>query len=103
MEETMRALNDVVENGKVRYIGASSVSGCEAQTDMMHNTFQAYIRGLTNHSEVDGGMGSRCCRISRRSVIGISSSACKTTISEQNRLPNLRMVDFQGRKLTSKP
>jgi aryl-alcohol dehydrogenase-like predicted oxidoreductase len=26
MEETMRALNDVVESGKVRYIGASSVS-----------------------------------------------------------------------------
>lgn len=26
-EEIMRALNDVVESGKVRYIGASSVSG----------------------------------------------------------------------------
>lgn len=26
MEEIMRALNDVVESGKVRYIGASSVS-----------------------------------------------------------------------------
>lgn len=26
MEETMKALNDVIESGKVRYIGASSVS-----------------------------------------------------------------------------
>jgi len=30
VEETMKALNDVVESGKVRYIGVSSVSGCEA-------------------------------------------------------------------------
>jgi hypothetical protein len=71
----MKALNDVVESGKVRCIGVSSVSGREAQSNTMNNTFQAYIRGLTNHGEVDGGMGSRCCRISRRSMIGISSSA----------------------------
>ena len=54
----MMALDDVVESGKVRYIGVSSVSGCEAQSNTMNNTFQAYIRGLTNHGEVDGGMGS---------------------------------------------
>jgi hypothetical protein len=94
----MKAPNDVVESGKVRYIGASSVSGYEAQSNTMKNTFQASIRGLTNHGEVDGNMGSRCCRISRKSMISISSSACKTTISEQNRPSNLWMMDFQGRK-----
>lgn len=94
----MKTLNDVVE-----YIGVSSVSGCEAQSNTMNNTFQAYIRGLTNHDEVDGGMGPRCCRISRRSMIGTSSSAFKATISEQSGPSNLWMVDFQGRKLTSKP
>ena len=52
----MKALN-VVESGKVRYIGASSVSGCEAQTNTMNNTFKAYIRGFTNHGEVNGCMG----------------------------------------------
>ena len=52
----MKALNGVVESGKARYIGASSISGCEAQTNTMNNTFQVYIR-LTNHGEVDGGMG----------------------------------------------
>lgn len=76
----MKALNDV-ESGKVRYIGVISVSGYKAQSNTMNNTFQAYIRGLTNHGEVDGGMGSRCCRISQRSMIGISSSACKLEAS----------------------
>lgn len=57
IEETMRALNDIVKSGKVRHTAANSVSGCEAQTSTMHNTFQAYIRGLTNHGETDGGMG----------------------------------------------
>ena len=52
IEETMKALNDFVENGKVRYIGASSVSGREARGNTMNNAFQAYIRGLTNHGEV---------------------------------------------------
>ena len=31
-EEIMRALNDVVESGKVRYIGASSMAAWEFQT-----------------------------------------------------------------------
>ena len=53
----MKALNDVVENGKVRYIGASSVSGREARSNTMNNAFQEYIRGLANHGEVYGGMG----------------------------------------------
>ncbi|KAH8621924.1 hypothetical protein J4E82_011375 [Alternaria postmessia] len=33
-EEVMRALNDVVESGKVRYIGASSVSGLLGNVDL---------------------------------------------------------------------
>lgn len=60
VEETLKALNDVVESGKVRYT-------------------------VYNHSEVDGGMGSRCCRISRRIMIGISSSACKTRSLNERR------------------
>ena len=40
IEETMRALNDVVESWKVRHTAASSVSGCEAQTSTMHNILQ---------------------------------------------------------------
>lgn len=36
MEEIMRALNDVVESGKVRYIGASSVSCLEATFSLLH-------------------------------------------------------------------
>jgi hypothetical protein len=53
----MKALNGVVENGGVGYIGASSVSSREARSNTMNNAFQAYIRGLTNHGEVYGGMG----------------------------------------------
>lgn len=45
-EEIMRALNDVVESGKVRYIGASSVSL------MMHRKIKSGDLHL-----VDGGMG----------------------------------------------
>lgn len=35
-EEIMRALNDVVESGKVRYIGASSVSICPCSSERLH-------------------------------------------------------------------
>lgn len=39
MEEIMKALNDVVESGKVRYIGASSVRPCLFVV-LVHTTFQ---------------------------------------------------------------
>lgn len=46
MEEIMRALNDVVQSGKVRYIGASSVSGL---CDTLENDF--------SHLDIDGCVG----------------------------------------------
>lgn len=51
-EEIMRALNDVVESGKVRYIGASSVS-------LSGFSFRHPIKGSTNSAEhrIDGGVG----------------------------------------------
>jgi hypothetical protein len=72
-EEIMRALNDVVESGKVRYIGASSVS-------FSYFSFQIGIRGFTNaanHHRWRPG-NSKLSKTSPTSTAGINSSACKT-------------------------
>jgi aryl-alcohol dehydrogenase-like predicted oxidoreductase len=67
-EEIMRALNDVVESGKVRYIGASSVSRFdECQTG----------RKLTRHRWPLGN--SKLCRTSPKSMAGTNSSPCRIT------------------------
>ena len=68
-EEIMKALNDVVESGKVRYIGASSVSHpylSEARPDPL--TPSRWRHG-----------SSRLCRTSPKRTAGTSSSACRTT------------------------
>lgn len=67
-EEIMRALNDVVESGKVRYIGASSVSSLlvlKMKRDLLEYRWQ-----LGN---------SRLSRTSPRSTGGTNSSRCRTT------------------------
>lgn len=58
-EEIMRALNDVVESGKVRYIGASSV--CTSLPPYTYINLQ-YLPPCgwyqyTNHFPQDGGLG----------------------------------------------
>jgi aryl-alcohol dehydrogenase-like predicted oxidoreductase len=67
-EEIMRALNDVVESGKVRYIGASSVS-----------IFKEWGMGrkLTRRRWLLGN--SKLCRTSPKSTAGINLSQCRTT------------------------
>jgi aryl-alcohol dehydrogenase-like predicted oxidoreductase len=67
-EEIMRALNDVVESGKVRYIGASSVS---------HFEEWKRIRKLIKNRWPPGNF--RPCRTLRTSTAGTNSSQCKTT------------------------
>jgi len=68
-EEIMRALNDVVESGKVRYIGASSVSdplyyyNREEQVDIVR-----WLRG-----------SFKPCRTLQINTAGISSSLCRIT------------------------
>lgn len=66
-EEIMRALNDVVESGKVRYIGASSVSHT--------NTWN--IRRLTKFRWPHGSF--RRCRTSQTSMDGTNLFLCRTT------------------------
>lgn len=71
MEEIMRTLNDVVNSGKVRYIGASSVCifpDFVSAVGITSDTQRRWLRG-----------SSRRCRILRTNVVGTSSSACKTT------------------------
>jgi aryl-alcohol dehydrogenase-like predicted oxidoreductase len=67
-EEIMRALNDVVESGKVRYIGASSVS-----------IFKEWGMGrkLTRRRWLLGN--SKLCRTSPKSTAGTNLSQCRTT------------------------
>jgi predicted aldo/keto reductase-like oxidoreductase len=69
-EEIMRALNDVVESGKVRYIGASSVSQLKVWKR---------IRMLTRTRWPHGN--SKLCRISPKSMAGTSLSQCRTIIT----------------------
>jgi aryl-alcohol dehydrogenase-like predicted oxidoreductase len=66
-EEIMRALNDVVESGKVRYIGASSVSVL----------LRAENWSLTSDRWPPGSF--KLCRTSPISTTGTNSSQCKTT------------------------
>jgi hypothetical protein len=68
-EEIMKALNDVVESGKVRYIGASTVSKPELHT-----------RFPTNFSRWRHGSFKRS-RILRNKMGGINSLACKSIIA----------------------
>jgi aryl-alcohol dehydrogenase-like predicted oxidoreductase len=68
-EEIMRALNDVVESGKVRYIGASSVS--------LFFIFHEENKGLIGYRWLPGN--SRVCKILPKSMAGISLSRCKGT------------------------
>lgn len=67
MEEIMRALNDVVESGKVRYIGASSVS----QHPKKH-TLKVLMDVRWQHGS------SKSFRISPTSTTGTNSSPCRT-------------------------
>jgi aryl-alcohol dehydrogenase-like predicted oxidoreductase len=68
-EEIMRALNDVVESGKVRYIGASSVSASPITSPCIPpNTVPRWQPG-----------NSRPSKTSPTSTTGTSSSPCKTT------------------------
>ena len=66
-EEIMRALNDVVESGKVRYIGASSVSRIATLERAVKLTYNRWLHG-----------SSRLCKISPTSTAGTSSSLCRT-------------------------
>lgn len=69
-EEIMKALNDVVESGKVRYIGASSVRHFLCQ----------YLGTLIDALECRWRPGNfKPYRISPQLITGTSSSPCKTT------------------------
>lgn len=73
-EEIMRALNDVVESGKVRYIGASSVCSPLTVSIVCTNrilfffVFQRWLLGNSNR-----------CKTSLSAMAGTSSFRCKTT------------------------
>lgn len=68
-EEIMRALNDVVESGKVRYIGASSVSlpSLSRSPNRMTDSMGRWRHG-----------SSRPSRTSPRRTTGTNSSPCRT-------------------------
>lgn len=67
-EEIMKALNDVIERGWVRYIGASSMAAWEFQVNLLNSQVQA-----------SSLISSRRCRILRIRMGGISSFRCRTT------------------------
>jgi aryl-alcohol dehydrogenase-like predicted oxidoreductase len=69
-EEIMRALNDVVESGKVRYIGASSVSQCKEWETGGKLTRYRWLLGNSKH-----------CKISPKSTVGTNSFLCRITIT----------------------
>lgn len=54
-EEIMRALNDVVESGKVRYIGASSVSS--KSSSIPFYSISKFKQVNFTNNEIDGSMG----------------------------------------------
>jgi aryl-alcohol dehydrogenase-like predicted oxidoreductase len=64
-EEIMRALNDVIENGWVRYIGACSVS------TILHRS----LSSLSHNRCLRGSF--KCSRMLQRSMAGTNLSACK--------------------------
>jgi hypothetical protein len=73
-EEIMKALNDVVESGKVRYLGASSVC-------TIVSSFLAKFLVDTNRYYSRCTLGnSKPSTTSPISMDGTNSSACKTTI-----------------------
>lgn len=74
-EEIMKALNDVVEKGWVRYIGASSVSTHATQYRTVPITVSE--ARLTIHRWRRGN--SRLCRTLRTGTDGTNSSPCRTT------------------------
>lgn len=67
-EEIMKALNDVVESGKVRYLGASSVS-----LQHPHPTFNKLTLSRWQHGN------SKPSKTSPSATAGTSSSPCKTS------------------------
>ena len=72
-EEIMKALNDVVESGKVRYIGACTVRLLTPPTQSI-TRFQR----LTNILRWQHGSFNPS-KISRSKTVGINLSACKIT------------------------
>jgi versiconal hemiacetal acetate reductase len=69
-EEIMKALNDIVESGKVRYIGASTVSCVPSSPPNLHSSkLTAPIRWLPGNSSAS--------RTLPRRMAGTSSSRCK--------------------------
>jgi aryl-alcohol dehydrogenase-like predicted oxidoreductase len=78
-EEIMRALNDVVESGKVRYIGASSVS-----------TFPAGV-GFGDSRIADGCVGipgpTEHCRETRMAQICLDAELLQPNLSRRRYLP----------------
>lgn len=70
-EEIMRALNDVVESGKVRYIGASSVCFPLSDLNKRNTDFVSYRWPLGSF---------RPCKILLFAMAGTSLSLCRTTI-----------------------
>ena len=76
-EEIMKALNDVVESGKVRYIGASSV--CVINCSSAKYPYNPVV-DLTFLARWLLG-SSKPCKILRKNMVGISLFACKTTIT----------------------
>ena len=69
MEETMKALNDVVDSGKARYIGASSVNPIlQPLYQYFTDFYQRWRHG-----------NFKPCRMSQSKTAGISSSVCKIT------------------------
>lgn len=75
-EEIMRALNDVINSGMVRYIGASSVS-LPPPTPFLHHTHDGLLIIRRRKRWQPGN--SNNSRPSPRRTTGTNSSPCKTT------------------------
>ncbi len=71
-EEIMKALNDVVDSGKVRYIGASSVY-------KLYHQSQWNIEEVTDDSLRWQPGNSNPSKTSRTNTAGTNSSPCKTS------------------------
>lgn len=80
VEETMKALHDLVQSGKVRYIGMSSHPHPAVHSQLLRpyprNPQLIYIEQAPPQC---GPTNSKPCKTSRLRTTGRNSSACKTT------------------------
>jgi aryl-alcohol dehydrogenase-like predicted oxidoreductase len=68
IDETLSALDQLVRDGKVRYVGASSMYAFELMRALSTSERNGWARfiSMQNHSSYTGKRNARCCHCARR-------------------------------------